>query len=300
VLNLTTWGAAWLGLAPPPEVPPRPRFGVTSETAADPEAGEPGALIFTLRAGLPDPADLMVMMEAGSMEYGVGSMELGGAPSRHGASRSDARTPTPNSQLLTPYSQLPTPYSHYRITAASFARALHRGWSAPALLDALGRLAERPLTGQEKAALRAWAEAAGRMAVRRLTVLEVTDPAIISRLAATRRGRSLIVRSLSPRAVIVDEARLDQLLRRLTQQEGVPPAVGSWELGVGSWELGGAPSRHGGSRRDARTPTLYSVLLTPNSLLPTPNSQLPTPNSLLPTADSQLSARPGRLTPGWR
>jgi hypothetical protein len=117
----------------------------------------------------------------------------------------------------------------YRITAASFARALHRGWSAPALLDALERLAERPLTGQEKAALRAWAEAAGRMAVRRLTVLEVTDPAIISRLAATRRGRSLIVRSLSPRAVVVDEARLDQLLRRLTQQEGVPPAVGSWE-----------------------------------------------------------------------
>jgi hypothetical protein len=68
LLELTAWGAAWLGLAPTPEVPPPPRFGVTSEAASDPAAGEPGALIFTLRQGLPDPADLMLMMEAGSRE----------------------------------------------------------------------------------------------------------------------------------------------------------------------------------------------------------------------------------------
>jgi hypothetical protein len=276
-LELTAWGAAWLGLAPTPELPPPPRFAVTSETVSDPEGGEPGALIFTLRQGLPDPADLMVMMEAGSSpprlrgagrgESGVWSRELGGALSRCGGSRRDARTPTPNSQL-------PAPCSHYRLTPASFARALQRGWSAPALLDALERLAERPLTGQEKAALRAWAEAAGRMAVRRLTLLEVTDPAIISRLAATRRGRDLILRTLSPRAVVVDEARLDLLLRRLTHQEGVPPAVWSWEYGVGSRESGvrsrgsgGALPRGRPSRRDARTP---------NSLLPTPYSRLPT------------------------
>jgi hypothetical protein len=238
-LSVTAWGAAWLGLAPPPEVLPRPRFAVTSETAADAEAGEPGALIFTLRQGLPDPADVMVMGEVGVRESGIrtqglrdqdsgnqgispprqsgqGDQEIGS--SGRGPSSPDSLSPdSPSPDSLIPDS--------YRITAASFARALHRGWSAPALRDALERLAERPLTGQETAMLRAWAEAAGRMAVHRLTVLEVDDPEIISRLAGTRRGRDLIVRTLSPRAVVVDAAHLDLLVRRLTQQEGVPPRI---------------------------------------------------------------------------
>jgi hypothetical protein len=291
-LELTAWGAAWLGLAPAPEVPPPPRFGVTSEAASDSAAGEPGALIFTLRQGMPDPAHLMVMEETGIRESGVresgirtqgirdqgiGDQAIGS--SGRGPSSPDFLSPPARppgrADSLSPDSLSPDSLSpdSYRITPASFARALQRGWSAPALLDALEHLAERPLTGQERAMLRAWAEAAGRMAVRRLTVLEVTDPAIISHLAATRRGRDLIVRTLSPRAVVVDEARLDLLVRRLTHQEGVPPAVWSWEYGVGSRESGvrsrgsgGALHRGRPSRRDARTP---------NSLLPTPYSRLP-------------------------
>jgi len=61
------------------------------------------------------------------------------------------------------------------------------------------------------------------MTLRHAVILETADPAIITRLASTRRGRSLIQRTLSPRTIIVDPARLDQLTRRLIEQEGVPP-----------------------------------------------------------------------------
>jgi hypothetical protein len=254
VLRLTAWGAAWLGLAPPPETPSPPRFAVAAEAAADPEAGAPaGALVFSQAGGLPDPADLVVLMDvaAGSREFELG---VGGLSFEF---ETGVLTPNSNSNSLL---KLPTQTpSSYRLTPASFARALGRGWSAPALLDALDRLAERPLTGQERAMLRAWAEAAGRTAIRRLTVLETTDPGVIARLAATRRGRALIVRTLSPRAVVVDPARLDQLVRRLEQQEGVPPAVGSGESGVESlsreFELG---VRTPGSNSQLPTQTPYS------------------------------------------
>jgi len=63
------------------------------------------------------------------------------------------------------------------------------------------------------------------MVIRRLTVLEVDDAAILSRLSERRRGRSHVVRTLGRRAVAVDEGRLAALVRRLTEQEGVPPCV---------------------------------------------------------------------------
>jgi hypothetical protein len=208
-LRLTAWGASWLGLAPPPEVPPPPCFALTS---TDPDDEQNGVLVFTLTGGLPDPAHVMVLTGSGIRESGLRDQAM------------FPESPDPDSSVSNRRSPVTTTY---HVTAASFARALHQGWSAPALLDALDGLAERPLTGQERATLRAWAEAAERTTIRRLTVLETSDPEVISRLASTRRGRSLIVRTLSPRAVVVDEARLDQLVRRLARQEGVPPAVGS-------------------------------------------------------------------------
>jgi hypothetical protein len=63
------------------------------------------------------------------------------------------------------------------------------------------------------------------MTLHRLTVLEATDPAILARLSGSRRGRKHIVRTLSRRAVVVDEARLELLIRRLTLQEDMPPRV---------------------------------------------------------------------------
>jgi hypothetical protein len=162
------------------------KFAVTSDIQADPLAS---SLTLTVPDGLPEPADLAVAIELSESEH------------------------------------VPPPLDHYLITPVSFVRALHRGWSPPALLDALNRLAQEPLTGQAVELLRAWSDAAGLMAIRTTLLLEVTEPEIITRLAATRRGRALIHRTLSPRAVVVDPARLDPLVRRLTAQEGAPPQL---------------------------------------------------------------------------
>ncbi len=113
----------------------------------------------------------------------------------------------------------------YRITQASWGRALHRGESCAALLTRLHAAADRPLTGAEVALLEGWAREADRMCIRRLTVLEVTDPEILARLQAQRRGRRLVLGSLGPRAVAVDEGKLGLLVRRLAAQEGQPPRM---------------------------------------------------------------------------
>jgi hypothetical protein len=113
----------------------------------------------------------------------------------------------------------------FQVTRERFVAALQRGHERNMLLARLNGIAQRPLSGTERARLIAWAEEAGRMVIRRLTVLEVDDPAILARLSGKRRGRSHIVRTLGRRAVAVDEGRLDVLVRRLTKQEGVPPQV---------------------------------------------------------------------------
>lgn len=113
----------------------------------------------------------------------------------------------------------------YRLTQASWVRALQRGATAEALLTQLNTVAQRPLTGAEVATLTAWAAGAARMRVQRLTVLEVSDPEILARLQHSRRGRQLVLRTLGRRAVAVDEGKLPLLVRRLTQQEDAPPWV---------------------------------------------------------------------------
>ena len=102
-------------------------------------------------------------------------------------------------------------------------RALHRGWSAPALRHALERLATRPLLPDEFRLLKAWADAADKITIRHTILLETTDPEVITRLASTRRGRQLITRTHSPRTVEVDPTQLDRLTQRLIAQEGIPP-----------------------------------------------------------------------------
>lgn len=113
----------------------------------------------------------------------------------------------------------------FRVTQATWTRALHRGRTLANLLDTLDAGAQRPLNGAERATLTAWAAETERMTVRRLTVLDVVDPAILSRLHATRRGRRLVTQTLSRRCVAIDEGKLPLLVRRLTQQEGAPPRL---------------------------------------------------------------------------
>ena len=197
IVALLTGPLAWLGaLAPAPGADPG-RLGLTPWGAAWLELADPPAvppsppyalgpgLTFTPPAGYPDPLALA------TLEACAGRLEDG----------------------------------RWRVTAGSLVAALHRGHALPDLLGHLNELADRPLTGQERATLAAWAETAGRTVVRRLAVLETVDPGVIERLAQGRRGRRLIRRTLSRRAVVVDEGKLHLLVRRLTEQEGVPPRV---------------------------------------------------------------------------
>lgn len=213
-LRLHPFALAWLtGQSEPADPPPPPaKFSINANFAPDPFQS---TLTLTLGDGLPDPADLVVAIEITESEQGENEQGSGGAGGQ-GRNPLCTSAPLPNLPVDVQFC--------YQITAASFIKALQRGWSPPALLDALNRLAGRPLTGQETALLRAWAEAAGQMTIHPAVILETADPDIISRLASTRRGRALIHRTLSPRAVIVDPARLDLLVQRLTEQEGVPPS----------------------------------------------------------------------------
>ena len=204
--QLTMNKAAWSMLQASfgDDAPTFAKFSITSDIQADPLAS---SLTLTLADGLPAPPDLAVAIEVSAPEQGHNRIEASGDPAGY----------------------------RYHLTAVSVIRALQRGWSPPALREALERLAGRTLTGRsltgrsltgpERKLLRRWAEQAGRLTLRPAMLLETSDPQVITRLASTRRGKALIQRTLSPRAVVVDPARLEQLVRRLIEQEGVPPQL---------------------------------------------------------------------------
>ncbi len=164
--------------------PPVAKFALRSSLQADPFQST-----FTLTAlpGWPDPIDLMVVIEISKLITRAGGKAA------------------------------------FIVQPSSFSLALHHGWSPPALLAALTRLVERPLTAEEVEQLRLWIAAAQKVALKQVVLLESIDPQVITRLASNRRGRNLIQRTLSPRAVVVDAAKIPQLVKRLTEQEGVPP-----------------------------------------------------------------------------
>lgn len=119
----------------------------------------------------------------------------------------------------------PSPARHHRaaITAASFAAALHRGHSLPALADHLAHAIGRPLHADEHQHLVAWHTAATRAVIHTLPVLETTDATVIAALARRRPDRALIRRSLGRHAAVVDPARLPALVRTLASHFGALP-----------------------------------------------------------------------------
>jgi hypothetical protein len=219
---------------------PSAKFTLTTNLQSDPRQS---ALTLTPEPGLPEPVDLVVAIEIGDRDEAVTGKQ-DEASSEQNAVSSERNTVS-TYPLNTAYSPLNTAYS-LRVTAVSFIRALHRGWAAPELIDAVNRLAHRPLIQPELDLLQSWVQAAQRMRIYPCTLLESADPNIITRLASTRRGRPLIHRTHSPRVVEIDPAKVDQLARRLTEQEGVPP------------------KDEGGGMRDERT---SSFRLLPSSCL---------------------------------
>jgi hypothetical protein len=113
---------------------------------------------------------------------------------------------------------------HYLLTPASFNRARGRGATLEALLGLLEEATAASLPPAVRQALRAWERSGVRMTLSRPALLECDDPAILGQLARKRRFRNYIVRTLSSRALVLDDAHLGAALRHL-RREGHDPRV---------------------------------------------------------------------------
>ncbi len=112
----------------------------------------------------------------------------------------------------------------YLLTPASFNRARGRGETLQGLVGLLEEAQAGPLSPAMGRALGAWERAGTEMTLSRPALLECDDPAVLGALARKRRFRQHIVRTLSPRALVLDDARLDVALRHL-RREGHDPRV---------------------------------------------------------------------------
>jgi hypothetical protein len=110
----------------------------------------------------------------------------------------------------------------YQLDRALIQRALQRGHSLDGLLRFLEHALGDALPAQLVSPLHRWAAELDRVAVRRVTLLEVKDPATLTELTRAHRVRESIQRTLSPRAVVVRDSRLPALLRQLDRR-GLTP-----------------------------------------------------------------------------
>jgi hypothetical protein len=186
-LYLHALGQAWLAGQ---SLPPLPYTPFTITTVYD-DAPLAGRLELSLPGGLPRPAVQMSLVELD-------------------ANRQPDRSP-----------------QSYLLTAPAIIGAVQQGWSPAALRHSLETAVGGPLPGHAMVLLRRWAGLAGQVKLRPAWLLETSRPAVISRLASSRRGRPLIRRTLSSRVVEVNPAQMELLVKRLAEQEGVPPQVES-------------------------------------------------------------------------
>ncbi len=114
------------------------------------------------------------------------------------------------------------PRRRYRLDRLLIQRSLQRGHSLDGILRFLEAALGDALPDRLVAALREWAAPLDQVAVRRVTVLEVKDPATLADLTRSQRVRESIQRTLSPRVVVVRESRLPALLHQLDRR-GLTP-----------------------------------------------------------------------------
>ena len=107
------------------------------------------------------------------------------------------------------------PRRHVRITAERVQRALAYGVPLPHIIafleGATGRALPRALVGR----LREWQRAVSDVRLSRVMLLELRDSAALSRLGEQPGFGASLLRTLSPRAAIAREDRLNTLLRHL-------------------------------------------------------------------------------------
>lgn len=124
---------------------------------------------------------------------------------------------------LSEYAELiAPPPRRYRLDRARVQQALQRGQSLDRILRFLENAIGDALPDRLVTQLRDWAAPLDQVAVRRVTLLEVKDPATLTDLTRSKRLRQSLQRTLSPRAVVVRESRLPALLRQLDRHGLVP------------------------------------------------------------------------------
>lgn len=143
---------------------------------------------------------------------------------------------------LPPYAHLPTLYELADYTTPSPAkrrasgagvrvldrtrieRALERGITTEHILQFLETAIRDALPVSVAQTLHAWTNDFGAVTLRHTTLLEVREPARLEEIGSSRAARACLGRTLSPRAVIVRQARLPALIRQL-ERLGMRPRV---------------------------------------------------------------------------
>ena len=101
------------------------------------------------------------------------------------------------------------------------AAAIGRGTSQEEILAFLHQEAQGGLSKEQHQTLRAWYEQIGQVRLHHVTLLETNSPALMTELTRPRRIRDQIRRTLSPRAVIVNEKKVGLITPHLLR-EGIP------------------------------------------------------------------------------
>jgi hypothetical protein len=124
------------------------------------------------------------------------------------------------------YAQLvsPQPRRTYQLDRDLVQRAIQRGEPLTRLVHLLETATGRPVPQAVARSLDEWAREVSHITLRHVTLLETSEPALLSQLASERRTRAGILRTLSPRAVVLRESGLPTLIRRLERQ-GLAPRV---------------------------------------------------------------------------
>ncbi len=189
----------------------------------------------------------------------------------------------------------PQPKCAYQLDRALVQRAIQRGEPLTRLVHLLETATGHPLPKPVALLLDEWAREVSRVTLRRVTLLETSDPSLLSQLSSERRTRESILRTLSPRAVVVRQDHLPALIRRLDRQ-GLAPRVEFSLLPPGrrAGDEGQSPTRQKFDRQKFDAPTvahLYLAVRLNHQLSDLLSAAYRTPYSILLDLEKQLSAR---------
>jgi hypothetical protein len=121
---------------------------------------------------------------------------------------------------------------HYRLTSASFYRALGLGLVAEDTIATLDRVASRGLPRNVAFDLREWARHYGQISFAEVCIIRCATPELADQISAARKVRPLLVERLGPTALVIPRHRYEEVLDALTQEGYLPrPGIQREEQG---------------------------------------------------------------------